>query len=59
MARDIDTIINYVKGLDYIPPVMKQVIVNRLDPPPSKTEIETAKEQVYPTIKNNDPWKVS
>lgn len=48
MARDIDRLIEYVRTLDYLPPVLQQVVVNRLDPEPTQDEIDRAREQVYP-----------
>lgn len=57
MARDVDRIIEYVRSVDYIPPVLKQVLVNRIDPPPTRDELDRAHEQVYPNVRNNDPWK--
>lgn len=57
MARDVDTIIEFIRRQDYIPPVHRQVLVNRIDPPPTQAELDRAKEQVYPNVRNNDPWK--
>lgn len=59
MARDIDQVINYIREITYIPPVMKQVIINRLDVPPTKAELEQAAKEVYPNVKNNDPWRAT
>jgi hypothetical protein len=50
MARDIDRVIEYVRELErerFLPPIMAQVIVNRLDPPPSPEELDRAKAEVY------------
>lgn len=57
LARDVDTIIEFIKTQKYIPPVHRQVMVNRLQNAPSTEELEAAKAQVYPEIKNPDPWK--
>jgi hypothetical protein len=49
MSRDIDRVIDYVRELErerFFPPVMAQVIVNRLDPPPAQHEIERARAEV-------------
>lgn len=48
MARTIDDVIDYVRHFDRLPPVMKQVVINRLDPEPTEEEIERAARQVYP-----------
>lgn len=49
MSRDIDRILDYVRNADYIPPVHRQVIVNRIegDGPPTREELNRAHEQVY------------
>lgn len=49
MARVIDRVIDFVRALDYIPPVQRQVIVNRLDQPPTREELDRALAQVYPS----------
>jgi hypothetical protein len=46
MARDIDRVIEYVNGLLELPPVMKRVIINRLNDPPTPEELERAKQEV-------------
>lgn len=51
MSRDVDRVIVYVRNLErerFLPPVMAQVLVNRIDPPPSTEELEVARAQVYP-----------
>lgn len=57
MARDVDTIIEFVRKQSYIPPVLRQVMIGRLDPAPTREEIDAAKAIVYPDIKHEDPWK--
>lgn len=59
MARDVDTVIAFIRNQSYIPPVHRQVMVNRLENPPSKEELDEAKAIVYPDVKNVDPWKES
>lgn len=49
MSRDVDRVIDYIKTIDDIPPVHRQIMINRLDPPPSKEELALACEQVYPS----------
>jgi hypothetical protein len=49
MSRDIDRVIGYVRDLErerFLPPVMAQVIVNRLDPPPAQHELDRASAEV-------------
>jgi hypothetical protein len=50
VSRDIDRIIEYVRNLDrwFIPPVHRQVIINRIegDGPPTDEELARAKAQV-------------
>lgn len=48
MARDVDRIILYVREQTDIAPVQRQVMVNRLDPPPTQEELDRASAQVYP-----------
>ena len=48
MARDVDRIIDYVNRQTDIPPVHRQVMVNRLDPAPTQEELDRASAQVYP-----------
>jgi hypothetical protein len=43
MARDIDDVIRYVEQHRQIPPVFKELIRLRLDPPPDRAEVEAAK----------------
>lgn len=57
MARDVDTVIEFIRRQNYIPPVLRQVMVSRLDPAPLQEEIEAAKAIVYPEVKHTDPWK--
>jgi hypothetical protein len=45
MSRDVDRVIEYVLELErerFLPPVMAQVMVERLDPAPTRDEIERA-----------------
>jgi hypothetical protein len=51
MNRDVDRVIDYINGLDYIPPVHRRVMVNRLDPRPTQAEIDRAAAEVYPERK--------
>jgi hypothetical protein len=46
--RDIDAILDAVRREDRIPPVIKQVLINRIEPRPTPEEIERARQQVYP-----------
>lgn len=59
MARDVDTVIAFINNQSYIPPIHRQVMVNRLENPPSQRELDEAKASLYPDIKNMDPWKES
>ena len=57
MTRPIDKVINYVKALqnDYqFSPVIKQVIINRLNESPTQQELILASEQVLGKVTN--PW---
>jgi hypothetical protein len=50
MTRDVDRVIDYVRELErerFLPPVMAQVMVDRLDPPPTGAEIEQAAKKVH------------
>jgi len=49
MARDVDRVMDYVHHMLDVPPVHRQVMLNRLDPPPTQEELDRAREQVYPT----------
>lgn len=31
MARDIDRLLDYIRGLPWLPPVHREVIINRID----------------------------
>jgi hypothetical protein len=49
MARDVDRVIDYVRELErehFLPPVMAQVMVDRLDTPPTSEEVERARVKV-------------
>jgi hypothetical protein len=49
MARDVDRVIDYVRELErehFLPPVMAQVMVDRLDTPPTNEEVERARVKV-------------
>lgn len=59
MARDVDVIIAHIKSLNHIPPIHRQVMANRLDPPPTQAELDEARQTLYPAVKNLDPWKGS
>lgn len=59
MARDVDTIIEFIKNQNYIPPVHRQVMIDRLENPPDREELDRAKNKLYPDVKNVDPWKDS
>jgi len=53
VARDIDRVIDYVRELErerVLPPVMAQVIVDRLDPAPTEEETELAAAKVRAKI---------
>lgn len=50
MARTIDRVIDYIRGLDTsggMSPTMKQVLVNRIEKPPSDEELAIARLQLY------------
>lgn len=44
--RDIDEVIDFVKASDRFSPVHTQVIINRLNPPPTQRELDEARRQV-------------
>lgn len=46
MARDIDDVIDYVRSNWRFSDVIKQLIVDRLDPAPSQEELNKARDQV-------------
>jgi hypothetical protein len=46
VARDIDDVIDYVRGNWRFNDTIKQLIVNRLDPAPSQEELDQARNQV-------------
>ncbi len=46
--RDIDYLINFIKTSERFPPVIKQVLINRIDQEPTREELEQARLQVYP-----------
>lgn len=46
--RDIDRLQEYVRNCEYIRgPVIRQVLVNRLENPPTQEELDVASEQLY------------
>ena len=45
--RDIDRIIKFVEDDDRIPPVHKRVLINRIEPEPTRAELDRAKVDVY------------
>jgi hypothetical protein len=49
-VRDIDAILEAVRREDRIPPIIKQVLINRIEPRPTPEEIERARQQVYPEL---------
>jgi hypothetical protein len=47
MSRDIDRLLDYVRDLDWLPPVHRQVVINRIDAgPPTQEELDRAAAQV-------------
>jgi hypothetical protein len=47
--RDIDRLLDYVRDLDWLPPVHRQVVINRIDAgPPTQEELDRAAAQVSP-----------
>ncbi len=48
--RDIDRLIDYVKDSEWFPPVHRQVLINRIEVPPTADELERAAAQVYPVL---------
>jgi hypothetical protein len=49
MSRDVDRVIDYIRNLErerFLPPVMAQVMVDRLNSPPTDEEIERASRTV-------------
>lgn len=46
--RDIDRIIEAVKDHPNIPPVHKQVLISRIEVPPTRAELDAAAAIVYP-----------
>jgi len=51
VSRDVDRVIEFIRAQDYIPPVHRQVMVDRIEGsgPPTPDELERAKGKVYPT----------
>jgi hypothetical protein len=47
-VRDIDRIIRAIEEDDRIPPVHKRVLINRIEPPPTREELDRAQAEVYP-----------
>lgn len=45
--RDIDRIIRAVEEDDRIPPAHKRVLINRIEPMPTREELDRAKAEVY------------
>lgn len=46
--RDVDEIMQKIREHPRIPPVHKQVMLARLDPPPTQEELDAARRIVYP-----------
>lgn len=59
MARDVDRVLDFIRTQAYIPPIHRQVMLDRLEKPPTNLELEAAKKKLYPEVKNLDPWKDS
>ncbi len=46
--RDIDRLMDHVRECEYIRgPVIKQAIINRLEDPPTREELDRARDQLY------------
>jgi hypothetical protein len=48
--RTIDDIIRAVREHPSIPPIHKQVLINRIEPEPTQQEIDLARSQVYDVL---------
>lgn len=50
MARDVDRVIDFIRAQDFIPPVHRQVMVDRIEGAgePSQAELDRAAAKVYP-----------
>lgn len=46
MARDIDDVIEFVMNFDRLSVIHKQVVINRLQNPPTEDELKTARAQL-------------
>lgn len=46
--RDIDWIIQAIEQDGRIPPVHKRVLINRIEPVPTRDELDRARAEVYP-----------
>ncbi len=46
MARDIDRLLEHINGLEWLPPIHRQVLINRIEPPPTQGELDCAAAQV-------------
>lgn len=52
MTRSIDRLLDYVRDLEWMPPIHRQVVINRIDAgEPTREELDRAKAQVYPEDK--------
>lgn len=48
--RHIDEILEAVRNHPHIPPVHKQVLISRIEPEPTREELDRASAQVYPFV---------
>jgi hypothetical protein len=48
MARDIDSVIEFVRNMNHIAPVQRQVLINRIELWPTQAELDQAYRDVYP-----------
>ncbi len=46
MATDLDQVIRHIHTLDFLSPIMKRVVINRLDRTPTEIEMEQARVQL-------------
>jgi len=44
--RDIDRLIEFIQECDRIPPVHKRVLINRIESPPTREELDRAAAEV-------------
>lgn len=53
--RDIDRVIEFIRRDSRIPPVHKQVLIDRIEQPPTRQELDAAARIVYPHVFESNP----